>query len=98
MKKTGKDDFWQLQEYLPKETRTYVPSFLAVQYIFNFYEAHGIQPMKLKLDPKKVTFHKTAKSTNQTELLDGIHKPVFSFLNPQLLGHRVPKGTVYYRL
>ncbi|NJB38138.1 lytic transglycosylase domain-containing protein [Croceivirga sp. JEA036] len=98
IKKTGKKTFWQLQEFLPKETKTYVPSFLAVQYIFNFYEYHGIQPMKLKLSPQKMSIHKTTQTVRKSILQEGVKKEVFAFLNPHIIGEQVPSGTIYYSL
>ncbi len=38
----GKKDFWKIYNYLPKETRSYVPIFVAATYAFHYYEAHGI--------------------------------------------------------
>ena len=32
----GKMDFWSIKPYLPKETQTYVPKFIAAAYIHNF--------------------------------------------------------------
>jgi membrane-bound lytic murein transglycosylase D len=38
----GKQTFWAIFPYLPKETRGYVPSFTAVMYAMNYAEAHKI--------------------------------------------------------
>ncbi len=40
----GLKNFWLLREYLPKETRGYVPAFIAANYVMNFYELHNIYP------------------------------------------------------
>jgi len=40
----GKRNFWQIMPYLPKETRGYVPAFIAAAYVMNFYAAHNIFP------------------------------------------------------
>jgi len=42
----GKSSYWDIYYYLPKETRTYVPAFIAATYIMNYYKSHGIQPLK----------------------------------------------------
>ncbi|HCS20433.1 MAG TPA: lytic transglycosylase [Bacteroidetes bacterium] len=38
----GKKNFWAIQQYLPRETRGYVPAFVAVTYLMNFAAEHGI--------------------------------------------------------
>lgn len=38
----GKKNYWDLYPYLPRETRGYVPAFIAVNYIFNHHEDHNI--------------------------------------------------------
>ncbi|MDO4801659.1 MAG: lytic transglycosylase domain-containing protein [Prevotellaceae bacterium] len=40
----GSNDFWKIRKFLPKETRDYVPTFIAMVYIMNYYQEHGITP------------------------------------------------------
>ena len=42
----GKRDYWQIYYNLPRETRGYVPAFIAANYIMNFYERHNICPIE----------------------------------------------------
>ncbi|HSY62114.1 MAG TPA: transglycosylase SLT domain-containing protein [Cytophaga sp.] len=43
IRKSGyKETFWQIYDYLPKETRSYVPQFVALTYIMNHMGDHGI--------------------------------------------------------
>jgi len=43
IRKSGyKETFWQIYDYLPKETRSYVPQFVALTYIMNHMADHGI--------------------------------------------------------
>lgn len=42
----GKRNYWQIRRYLPRETRGYVPSFIAVAYIFNNYKKHNVTPLE----------------------------------------------------
>jgi len=40
----GKTNYWEIAKYLPYETRNYVPAFIAMNYIFNYYGEHGFTP------------------------------------------------------
>ena len=40
----GKRSYWDIYYYLPRETRGYVPAFIAATYAFNFYQQHGLTP------------------------------------------------------
>ncbi len=37
-------DYWKIYYKLPKETRGYVPAFIAANYVMNFYQSHNIYP------------------------------------------------------
>ena len=51
----GEKDYWQIYPYLPKETRGYVPAFIAANYIMNYYCDHNICPMVTELPTKTDT-------------------------------------------
>ena len=40
----GKTDYWEIYNYLPKETRGYVPAFIAANYVMTYYCKHNICP------------------------------------------------------
>ena len=42
-------DFWSIYNRLPRETRGYVPAFIAATYIMNYYCEHGIVPHEATL-------------------------------------------------
>ena len=41
----GTKDYWAVYEHLPRETRGYVPAFIAVNYIFNHAADHNLYPL-----------------------------------------------------
>ena len=43
-------DFWRIKRYLPRETRAYVPAFIAATYIMNYYDEHELIPRYPELD------------------------------------------------
>jgi membrane-bound lytic murein transglycosylase D len=40
----GKRTFWEIMPYLPKETRGYVPAFIAATYVMNYAAEHNLYP------------------------------------------------------
>ena len=53
----GSTDYWELYPFLPKETRGYVPGFIAVNYVMTYYCEHGICPMDSQLPAVSDTVH-----------------------------------------
>ena len=51
----GSKDYWLIYPYLPKETRGYVPAFIAANYIMTYYCEHNICPMTTRLPAKTDT-------------------------------------------
>lgn len=53
----GKKGFWQIYPYLPRETRGYVPAFIAASYVMTYYKEHGLNPQKLVMPLHTDTIH-----------------------------------------
>lgn len=51
----GSADYWNIYPYLPKETRGYVPAFIAANYIMTYYCDHNICPMVTEMPTKTDT-------------------------------------------
>lgn len=43
----GKTNYWEVRPFLPKETRNYVPNFLAVVYLMEYHAEYGIVPRNI---------------------------------------------------
>ncbi len=41
-------DFWKIYYHLPRETRSYVPIFIAANYVMVYHEEHGICPSDIE--------------------------------------------------
>nr|MBP8067576.1 transglycosylase SLT domain-containing protein [Pedobacter sp.] len=55
--KAGSRDFWEIRQFLPKETRDYVPAFIAAVYVMNYAEKHEIKTQKSSFHQKTDTIH-----------------------------------------
>ncbi|NTV17241.1 MAG: LysM peptidoglycan-binding domain-containing protein [Chlorobiaceae bacterium] len=81
----GIKDYWAIWDYLPAETRGYVPAFIAVNYIMNYYNEHNIRPVEpgflyQDIDTLKTTRVLSFEQMNETL---GIPMRDLQFLNPQ---------------
>jgi membrane-bound lytic murein transglycosylase D len=47
MRLSGSSDFWGMYDFLPRETQNYVPKFIAMTYMMNFYHEYGIMPVPI---------------------------------------------------
>ncbi len=76
-------DFWAIRQYLPNETRGYVPAFIAMNYVMNYYKNHNIvvQGCNFSLKTDTVMVKKFVSLSNIAQALNvGIGE--ITILNP----------------
>ncbi len=88
----GKTNFWELQPYLPKAVQSYVPAFIAVNYVMTNYERHELaaKPLDIKFsDVDTVYIH---KSLSFQQISNASKTPVeqIEWLNPSYLKKFIP--------
>lgn len=92
----GKNDFWAIYPYLPRETRNYVPIFIAANYAMNYGQEHGI--CKAPIDKIMLTDTiRTAKRMHLLQVSDNLDIPMDELrrLNPQYSKDILPGGNTY---
>ncbi len=96
----GKRDYWEIYHRLPKETRGYVPAFIAANYIMNYHDDHRICP---------AYSHGTTVALDTIHVNDAVHFEQISAvldipvseikrLNPQFKQDRIPADNKNYVL
>ena len=80
----GQTDYWKIYPYLPRETRGYVPAFIAANYVMNYYCEHNICPMRTTL-PVKTDTIVVSKDVHLQQIAEvcGIDINELRTLNPQ---------------
>jgi membrane-bound lytic murein transglycosylase D len=87
----GQSDYWKIYNYLPKETRGYVPAFIAANYIMTYYCEHGICPMQTEWPAATDTVTVT-RNLNLAQVAEvcGVELEQLRGLNPQYKRDIVP--------
>jgi len=89
----GHRNYWYLSPYLPKETRGYVPAFIAVNYTMEYGKEHNLKPKS-----PKISYYKTDTIMVKSKItfdqivaqIDGISKDELRFLNPSYKHDIIP--------
>ncbi|MEM9325768.1 MAG: LysM peptidoglycan-binding domain-containing protein [Bacteroidota bacterium] len=94
-----KKTFWEVYRYLPRETRSYVPQFVAMNYVMNHYDLHNLFPVQQQYLPDFDTvmvsqyFHLETFADQLNLCVDDLLA-----LNPQIKRGALPEGTKNFSL
>lgn len=94
LRRAGDDarkDFWAIYPYLPRETRGYVPCFIAATYVMNYYNKHNISPALAKKPIVTDSVH-VSRRVHFQQIADILKLPVeqLQVLNPQYRKQEIP--------
>lgn len=91
----GKQNYWNIRPFLPKETQGYVPAFLATMYVYEFHKEHGFQPQEFAYKPiltDTILVKQNITFKQLSDLLD-MSLGELQFLNPSYKRDFVPFQT-----
>ncbi len=93
MRRSGnKKTYWEIRPFLPRETQSYVPAFIAANYVMNYYTEHNIIPA----EPRKSFFQTDTVNIKQqvsfAQISSSLNIPIddLIFLNPMYKRAVVP--------
>lgn len=81
--KAGANDFWSIRQYLPAETRNYVPAYIACAYVMNYYGKQNItpRPCNFATNVDTVMVDRYVSLSNISSIIN-VDIKVLSLLNP----------------
>jgi membrane-bound lytic murein transglycosylase D len=87
----GKTNFWEIYPNLPRETRSYVPYFIAVTYIMNYHCEHNLCPvqMSLSMATDTIMVHQMLHLQQVADILN-VDIEHLRMLNPQYKREIIP--------
>lgn len=88
----GKRTYWEIFDHLPRETRGYVPAFIAVNYMMSYHKEHNLYPVKpLRLYAEVDTVRIENRLTfEQISYYTNLSKEEISELNPSIKKDVIP--------
>lgn len=88
----GRQNYWNIRPYLPKETQGYVPAFLATMYIYEYHKEHGITPERAMVKHFATDTIMVKRELTFKQLSDLLDMPVaqLQLLNPSFKRNAVP--------
>lgn len=91
MRRSGGNSFWTVYNSLPKETRSYVPQFVAMTYLMNYGHDHGVFPDHTEYPaPADTILVNGGLNLEKFSLYSGVTLEEIARLNPQLLKTEIP--------
>ncbi len=95
----GKRNFWEIFYLLPRETRGYVPAFIAAAYTFTYHQEHNLhsKPVKLPLATDTIMISQPLHFSQAADILQ-LPIEMIRHLNPQYRRDVIPAQKESYPL
>src|SRR5690554_5923136 len=90
----GFKDYWKIRPFLPRETRGYVPAFIAVNYMMNYAKEHHIYPKESLLSNIVVDTIRIKRSMSFAQISNyiDVSEELLAALNPMYKLRFIPES------
>lgn len=95
IRQANSTSYWDLERYLPKETRNYIPKFIATTYLMNYHHLHDIQASQHTFGLHGTASTKVYSKVNFSVIsnITGLKKEMIKNLNPAYIKNIIPSNT-----
>ena len=92
IRRSGSRNYWRMRRFLPRETRAYVPSFIAAVFLMSYHHDFGLPATQISLDDqlterilvrRRISLYRIAQVT-------GLRPEVVIEMNPQYVRGYLP--------
>jgi len=99
VRSNGEKDYWRIFPHLPRETRGYVPAFIAANYMMTYYSLHNICPMgsRLPLQTDTIMISRNLHLEQVSKVL-GLDIEMLRAINPMYRRDIIPGSSQPYAL
>ena len=100
IKRAGTENYWELAAYLPAETQSYVPGFIAASYLMNFHGAHDLIPVypETAMGEMNCIYVYEGMSLSEVAKRSGLTIEMVKRLNPAFVRNYIPASPAGYPL
>jgi len=101
IRRSGKKTFWEIYPYLPRETRSYVPQFVAIVYSFQYAEDHNLiieeRDYEYAMASDTIMVKQFTNLATVANLLDLCNEDL-ELLNPAIKRKAIPESKKFFAL
>lgn len=88
----GSDNYWDIARYLPNETQEFIPRFIAMSYLMNYYYTHELTPTEPEVELRYTTSIRVFNKVSFPALSKKINLDlrIIKILNPSFIREHIP--------
>ncbi len=89
----GKTGYWEIRPYLSEQSQRYLPAFIAVNYLMNFYSQYNFKPLNEEFDFYNTDTLRISYAVSFQQISKTIAVPIdtLRFLNPMYKRDYIPE-------